>query len=110
MTVKGNTSTHPGVKNVKMDPTIQMWAYDQLPKRWKELVGSLPIPQSTEKVLEYYNQKGEVEGYNLIVSVMKKAFPGWVPPIYYETVPIIPGKRRDMSPRNMRMKVPVVDE
>jgi hypothetical protein len=65
---------------VVIDRNADLAAYDALPKRWRELVDSLPIPQECSRVAEYLTQLGDARGYEAAAIAFETGFPGWKRP------------------------------
>lgn len=78
--VRGNVSNQPGARIYPTTREEQLDAYDAMPLRWRELVGSLPIPQDTRTLSQVLEQMGERRGYDYVVAQFRVAFPGWTPP------------------------------
>jgi hypothetical protein len=76
--MSSNVST--GADAVVVDRTTEMATYDALPRRWRVLVDSLPIPQRMSKIEEYRRTLGDDEGYRRVVDAFRSRFPGWTPP------------------------------
>ena len=73
---------------------VELNLYDQLPRRWRELVDSLPVLQAIGPISEYRRVLGDDEAYRRVVQEFQRRFLGWTPPELQGSVP----GRRERSP------------
>lgn len=57
----------------------QLDLYDSLPKRWRVLVDSLPVPQDLREVVQVRQWFGDKDGFELIVKTYQEQYPRWRP-------------------------------
>lgn len=65
------------VKVLAVDRQEQLDLYDQLPRRWRQLVDSLPVPQDLREVEQVRQKFGDKAGFDLIVQTYQQQYPGW---------------------------------
>jgi hypothetical protein len=76
---KGNVIGDGNIRVVRADRAEQLDLYDSLPRRWRRLVDSLPVPQDVREVNQVLEKFGDEAGFDLIVGVYKMQYPGWSP-------------------------------
>ncbi len=69
--------SNPNLRIVPANRQQQLDLYDSLPRRWRQLVDSLPVPQDLREVEAVRRQFGEERGFDLIVSVYRDQYPTW---------------------------------
>ena len=67
------------IRVVRADRLEQLALYDSLPRRWRQLVDSLPVPQDLREVEAVRRRFGEEAGFDLIVQTYREQYPGWSP-------------------------------
>lgn len=77
---EGNVNGARGLAIVKVDRGLEMALYDNLPRRWRILIGSLPVLQQIAPILQYRAVLGEERAYQEVVRIFRARFPGWEPP------------------------------
>lgn len=103
----GNVNSARGVKVVEVDRNVEMALYDNLPRRWRELIGSLPILQQIAPILQYRAALGEEHAFQEVVKIFSAKFPGWEPPVQGAPVfntGVRACRRRPVSRRTARVR------
>jgi hypothetical protein len=77
VTVNPGNTTDPKAYLVSTQEQLEL--YDSLPPDWRQLVGSLPVPQDLREVHRALAMFGPQEGRRLIVEAFKQQYPGWEP-------------------------------
>ncbi len=78
-----NITPDPNIVVLSVDRQEQFDIYDSLPRRWRQLIDSLPVPQDLREVEAVRKRFGEKRGFDLIVSVYRDQYPTWTLPKEY---------------------------
>lgn len=74
-----NATGDSNIRVVSADRAEQLRLYDALPRHWRQLVDSLPVPQDLREVSAVRAKFGEERGYQLICQVYQEQYPSWHP-------------------------------
>ncbi len=85
----GNAGTDGIIKFHDLRKEIE--DFDSLPKEWRDLVNSAPAKVEVCVIRQILEYQGRANGLQLIISALKKDFPGWEP--YQPTPSALRAKR-----------------